>query len=125
MKVLFGTKASPDPSWVLQRFFDEVYDYTDFVWVVGLVASRTGYINDDISCRFPDSTSFCEEDHFEGVEFGVDRPSTSPREVIVTDAECRRWLLEACDRYLRLHPEQAGAIEVAISMPPISEGPVP
>lgn len=125
MKFLFGTKESLDSSWVVQRFFDEAYDYTDFVWVVALVASRTGYINDDISCRFPDSTSFDEEDHFDGVEFGVDRPSVGPRKVVVTDAECRKWLQEACNRYVRLHPEQADAVDTAINTPSIPEGPVP
>ena len=126
-KYLFGSREHPADAWVVERFFDEMYNNGQerFIWVVSLIASRRGFVDDDSSCNFPDWTSFFEEDHFVGVQFGVYRPSPFAREVLVTDDECRRFLLEACRRFVCLHPEHAGAIESALSTPPVPEGPEP
>jgi hypothetical protein len=114
MKNLFDEeydRASPD--WVVAAYFNWMYDYGYFLDVVEALTKRWGFATDDFSCDFPDTDSYYEEDHFDGVKF-VFGAAFDPEVVIVSEDECFQRLSEACDSYLRLHPEDSDQVRRAL-----------
>ncbi len=70
------------------------------MWALPLILGRKGCgVNEDY-CFFPDFTDPNPEYHFSGVKIGL-----MDDEVLITDEELSRFVRQACDKYVLLHPE--------------------
>lgn len=84
MKQLFGKLyEGSNPEWVIQSYFDWIYDSGYFVEMVSNVVKKRSFTTDDVARRFPNVDSYFEEDHFEGVELIVALRDPDPDEVRV------------------------------------------
>lgn len=94
-----------DPDWIIKEFFNTAYLQGEFVLVANAISEgRSCVINEDY-CLFPEFESPDIELHFDGVKFGIMHD-----QVVVSNDTCRKFLHSACDRYIRLHPEDKDKI---------------
>lgn len=94
-----------DPYWVVKEFFNSIYQQDRFLWALPLLLSRKGCVVNEEYCLFPDPGDQDPSSHFSGVICG-----SFNDEVNVSDEIFLMHLKDACDRYLRLHPNDADLI---------------
>lgn len=92
----------------VQAFFNAFWD-DNFVEVMRGLLGGIGHSMDDAHCRFPSDLDPWEEP-FEGVRF-----SLYEDEVIITAAELKAFVAQACVAYLAAHPEQRDVVADLLS----------
>ena len=94
-----------EPGWTIRSYFDLTYNDDHFLDAVENIVSKESYILDGIYCNFPDMNSYDKEEHFQGVQFAIGYPPTDEDIVNVSEETCYHYVRLACERYLKLHPE--------------------
>jgi len=105
-KELFGQPYdNSDPHWIIKSYFDRMYGSGLFIKAIGYMAERNSFHVDGAYCSFPDMDSCYDEEHFEGVEFAYGYPPEDNDTIVVSESICYKYLVIACNKYLKLHPE--------------------
>lgn len=99
-----------EPGWTIRSYFDLIYNEGHFLDAVGNIINKESFTLDGIYCHFPDMSSHDEEDHFEGVEFAIGYPPSEDDTVIVSEDVCYQYVRLACEKYLKIHPENISKI---------------
>lgn len=94
-----------DPEWVIKDFFNSINLYRKFVWGVEYIINKIGFVIDETYCNFPDWNDPDPTCHFEGIMFGV-----WEGEIIVSEMLGFKYIKLACEKYLKLHPEDTKQI---------------
>lgn len=119
-KELFGQPYDEtDPYWILESYFDRMYNDGDFLKAISLLTQRGALNTDGAYCHFPDMNSFYEEEHFEGVEFAYGYPPEEEDTIIVSEETCFQYVRQACEKYLQLHPEDTEKVKALITQIPV------
>ena len=94
-----------DPDWIVKEF-NSIYFQGRFLWALPLILERKGCgVNEDY-CFFPDDSDPSPEYHFSGVKVGL-----MDSEKLLTEEDLSKFLHEACDKYVLLHPEDKSQLE--------------
>lgn len=64
-------------------------------------------MRDGVYSFFPDMNSYDESENFEGVEFAVGYPHSDADTINVSEEICYHYCRLACERYLKIQPEDA------------------
>lgn len=104
---------------IITSYFDRMYEDNKFIRAIELLSKRWTLNTDGSYCNFPDMNSFYEEEHFEGVEFAMGYPPTEEETVIVSEKICYDYVRLACERYIKLHPEDADIINKLLAKMPM------
>jgi hypothetical protein len=99
-----------DLHWVIEAYFDRMYDDGRFVEALEHIVKQCGFSTDGAYCSFPDMNSYFEEDHFEGVRFSSGYLLEEDVSVVVSYEKLREFLRLACAKYLKRHPGDTGKI---------------
>ncbi|WP_325169041.1 ribonuclease toxin immunity protein CdiI [Pantoea agglomerans] len=91
--------------WIVKSYFNRMYNDRKFMEVIECLANGYGYNTDGSYCNFPDMESYDESEHFEGVEFSSGYPPSEADTFIVSEETCYQYTRLACEKYLKLHPE--------------------
>lgn len=103
---------------IIVSYFDRMYEDGNFVDTIELLSRKWTLSTDGAYCNFPDMNSYDESEHFEGVEFAMGYPPTEDDTVIVSEEVCYQYVRLACEKYLKLHPEDTDVIkEILAKMP--------
>lgn len=105
MKIFDKVDLKNDPYWVVKEFFNSIYQQDSFIWALPLLLSRKGCVINEEYCLFPNPDDPDPTCHFSGVLCG-----SMDDEVNVSDEIFQMHLREACDCYLRLHPNDKDLI---------------
>lgn len=90
---------------IVSSYFDRIYEDGYFIRMLELFSKGVTMSTDGAYCHFPDMDSFDESEHFEGVEFAIGYPPLEADTVIVSKETCYKYVRLACERYIKLHPE--------------------
>ncbi|MGK3144639.1 ribonuclease toxin immunity protein CdiI [Pantoea sp. C2G6] len=104
---------------IAASYFDRMYEDGDFIEALELFSSGGSLNKDGAYCNFPDMNSFDESEHFEGVEFAVGYPPSEAETVIVSEETCYHYVRLACERYLKLHPEDTKKVNELLAKMPV------
>ncbi|WP_380184864.1 ribonuclease toxin immunity protein CdiI [Kalamiella sp. sgz302252] len=104
---------------VIISYFERLYDENKFLEAIELLSKKWTLNVDGAYCNFPDMNSYDESEHFEGVEFAIGYPPEKDDTVIVSEDICYQYVRLACEKYLRLHPEDTGKVEELMTKLPI------
>lgn len=103
---------------IVMSYFDRMYEDGKFMKAMDLLSKKWTLNTDGAYCHFPDMDSFDVEDHFEGVEIAIGYPPTEEDTVIVDENTFYHYVRLACERYLKLHPEDKEMIDsLLLKMP--------
>ncbi|MCT4714508.1 ribonuclease toxin immunity protein CdiI [Enterobacteriaceae bacterium H18W14] len=103
---------------VIVGYFNIMSSGRNFLEVIGHIVEQIGFNTDGAYCNFPDMNSFDESEHFEGVEFAVGYPPSEAEIVIVSEETCYHYVRLACERYLKLHPEDTEKVNSLLAKLP-------
>ncbi|MGV7962062.1 ribonuclease toxin immunity protein CdiI [Photorhabdus tasmaniensis] len=119
-KELFGQPYDDkDPYWVVKGYFDTMYGKECFLEVVENIIKKYGFGTDGAHCNFPDMNSYYEGDHFIGVKFIYGySPDDDDPEVVVSEETCYHYVRLACEKYLKLHPEDTDKVNELLTKIP-------
>lgn len=102
-----------DREWVIKDFFNSINLYGRFIYGIQHVVNRVGFVIDETFCLYPDWEDSDPECHFEGIMFGVWKG-----EIIVPESVGFEYTRLACEKYLKLHPEDTDKLnELLIKLP--------
>ncbi|EMD5947468.1 ribonuclease toxin immunity protein CdiI [Proteus mirabilis] len=104
---------------IVASYFDRMYEDGDFLRAIELLSQGGALNTDGAYCHFPDMSSYDESEHFDGVEFAVGYPPTEEDTVIVSKETCYRYVKMACERYLKIHPEDQASVSNLLSKMPV------
>lgn len=90
-------------------YFNAMHAECRFLDAVENIVQKVSFVLDGVYCFFPDMNS-CEEENFEGVKFVIGYPPAEGDVVIVSEEVCYRYVRLVCERYLKVHPEDAGKV---------------
>ncbi|MFV3329996.1 ribonuclease toxin immunity protein CdiI [Pseudomonas sp. NY15437] len=108
MKELIGQPYSDsDPYWAVKGYFDRIFHDGNFITSLELLVRKWGFSTDGACCNFPELDSLFEEEHFDGVEFAYGYPTRAEDTVVVSEADCSKYIRLACKKYVNLHPQDA------------------
>lgn len=111
MSELFGEPYDlRNLQWVIEAYFDRMYDDGRFIEALEHIVNQCGFSTDGAYCSFPDTSSYFEEDHFDGVRFSSGYLLEEDVTVVVSDEKFREFLSVACDKYLKRHPRDTRKI---------------
>ncbi|MBA0206318.1 ribonuclease toxin immunity protein CdiI [Pectobacterium aroidearum] len=96
---------------VIAGYFNIMSSDRNFIEATEYIIKKIGFNSDGAYCNFPDMNSYDESEHFEGVEFSVGYPASEADAVIVSEEICYQYVRLACERYVKLHPEDAEKIK--------------
>lgn len=88
-----------------------MYNDDHFLDVMDNMVNGESYVVDGAYCNFPDFNGIDEKEHFEGVEFSVGSPPGDDGSIIATEELCYKFVCKACDKYLKLHPENIDIVK--------------
>nr|CBX82617.1 hypothetical protein EAIL5_3797 [Erwinia amylovora ATCC BAA-2158] len=100
-------------------YFNIMASDRNFFEVIDCILKNIGFNTDGAYCNFPDMNSYDESEHFEGVEFAVGYPPSEAESVIVSEDICYQYVRLACERYLKLHPEDTEKFNSLLSEIPV------
>lgn len=103
---------------IIKNYFDLMYNEGRFLDAIENIVHKESYMLDGIYCIFPDMNSYDEDEHFEGVQFAVGYPPTDEDTVTVSEETCYHYVRLACEKYLRLHPEDTDKINELLAKIP-------
>jgi len=104
---------------VIVSYFDRMYEDGKFLDAIELLSRRWTLNVDGAYCNFPNMNSYDESEHFEGVEFATGYPPTEEGTVIVSEEVCYQYVHLACEKYLKLHPEDTGEVKKTLAKMPV------
>lgn len=108
MKFLFDLPyIKSDQHLVIKSYFDLMYNDDLFLTAAESIIQKHSFMRDGVYCFFPDMNSYDESEHFEGVEFAVGYPYSEADTINVSEEICYHYCRLACERYLKIHPEDA------------------
>lgn len=117
---LFGQPYDKtDPYWVLKSYFDLMVVDGYFLKSVNYLLSKDSFHVDGAYCSFPDLNSCYAEEHFEGVEFAYGYPTEEDDTVIVSEEICYQYVRLACEKYIKLHPEDTEKVSDLLAKLPV------
>jgi hypothetical protein len=106
--------------WIIKTYFDRMYNDQHFLEVINYMVQKIGFSTDGAYCHFA-----CEYDGFlddmifeEGVFFAIGYPSEKEDEIVVSEATCYHYVRLACEKYLKLHPEDTDKINELLAKIP-------
>ncbi|MCC8380935.1 ribonuclease toxin immunity protein CdiI [Xenorhabdus sp. PB30.3] len=103
---------------IIVSYFERMYEDGKFLDAIELLSKKWTLSVDGAYCNFPDMDSYDETEHFEGVEFAIGYPPTEEDTVIVTEETCYHYVRLACEKYLKLHPEDIDKVNTLLSKIP-------
>ncbi|MCU3987157.1 ribonuclease toxin immunity protein CdiI [Enterobacter mori] len=103
---------------IVVSYFDRVYEDGDFIEALELFSKGGSLNKDGAYCNFPDMDSYDESEHFEGVEFAMGYPPSEADAVIVSKETCYHYIRLACEKYLKLNPEDTDKINSLLAKLP-------
>ncbi|MBX8462819.1 ribonuclease toxin immunity protein CdiI [Enterobacter sp. RIT637] len=103
---------------IVVSYFDRVYEDGDFIEALELFSKGGALNKDGAYCNFPDMDSYDESEHFEGVEFAMGYPPSEADAVIVSKETCYHYIRLACEKYLKLNPEDTDKINSLLAKLP-------
>ncbi|UDJ80720.1 ribonuclease toxin immunity protein CdiI [Kosakonia oryzae] len=104
---------------VVVSYFDRMYEDGKFLQVLEFLSKKRTLNVDGAYCSFPDMDSYDEDEHFEGVEFAVGYPPPEADTVIVSEKTCYHYVRLACEKYLKLHPEDMEKVNELLAKIPL------
>ena len=104
---------------IIVSYFDRMYEDGKFLEAVELLSKKWTLNVDGAYCNFPDMNSYDESEHFEGVEFAIGYPPTEEDTIIVGEETCYHYVKLACEKYLKLHPEDTDKVHELLAKMPI------
>lgn len=120
MKFLFDFPyEKSDPYLAIKSYFDLMYNDDIFLNAVESILKNNSFMRDGVYCFFPDLDSYDESEHFEGVEFAVGYPPSEAESIIVSEDICYQYVRIACERYLKLHPEDIEKVNILLGKIPV------
>lgn len=90
---------------IIISYFDRMYEDGDFIKAIALLTEKVALNKDGAYCAFGDMDNYCDDFHFNGVEFAMGYPPSEAEEVIVSEEECYKYVRLACERYIKFHPK--------------------
>lgn len=99
-----------DPNSIIKSYFDLMYNDDHFLDAIESITQKESFVLDGVYCIFLDMNNFDEREHFKSVEFSVGYPPTEEDTVIVSEETCYHYVRLACEKYLKLHPEDTNKI---------------
>lgn len=96
---------------IIVSYFDRMYGDGKFLDAIDLLSRKWTLNVDGAYCHFPDMNSYDESEHFDGVEFAIGYPPSDAESVIVSEDVCYQYVRLACEKYLKLHPEDVEKIK--------------
>lgn len=120
IKELFNQQDVDDGlNLVVVSYFDRMYEDGKFLEVLEFLSKKKTLNVDGAYCNFPDMDSYDEGEHFEGVEFAVGYPPSEADTVIVSEKTCYHYVRLACEKYLKLHPEDMEKVNELLAKIPL------
>ncbi|QJT80116.1 ribonuclease toxin immunity protein CdiI [Kosakonia sp. MUSA4] len=104
---------------IVVSYFNIMASGRNFLEVIECIIGRIGFNTDGAYCNFPDMDSYDESEHFEGVEFAVGYPPSEADTVIVSEKNCYHYVRLACEKYLKLHPEDMEKVNELLAKIPL------
>lgn len=102
-----------DNAWVLKDFFNSLHLQNRLIYGVDNIIKRCGFVINETYCHYPDLQDVDPDFHFEGVMFGV-----WEGEVIVSEDIGFKYARLACEKYLKLHPEDSEKVNSLLAKLP-------
>ncbi|WP_338457889.1 ribonuclease toxin immunity protein CdiI [Pantoea sp. Nvir] len=102
-----------DSEWVLKDFFNSLNLQGRFLYGVDNIIRKCGFVINETYCHYPDLQDVDPDFHFEGIMFGV-----WEGEIIVPESVGFKYTRLACERYLKLHPEDTEKVKSLLSKLP-------
>lgn len=102
-----------DPEWVVKDYFNSMNLQGKFLWMLPYIINKTGCGVNETYCIFPDKNDPDPDSHFEGIMFGV-----WEGEIIVSEEVGFKYTRLACEKYLKLHPEDTEKVNSLLSKLP-------
>ncbi|MCL6373513.1 ribonuclease toxin immunity protein CdiI [Pectobacterium versatile] len=103
---------------IIVSYFNRMYEEDRFLEAIKLLSRKWTLNVDGAYCNFPDMNSYDESEHFEGVEFAIGYPPTEDETVIVSEEICYQYVRLACEKYVKIHPEDAEKIKNLLDKTP-------
>ena len=103
---------------IILGYFNIMSSDRSFLEVIEHIVKKVGFNTDGAYCNFPDMNSYDESEHFEGVEFAVGYPPSEAETVVVSEETCYFYVRLACERYLKLHPEDTEKVNSLLAKIP-------
>ena len=91
-----------DSTWALKDFFNSLHLQNRLIYGVGNIITKCGFVINETYCHYPDLQGVDPDFHFEGIMFGV-----WEGEIIVSEDIGFKYTRLACEKYLKLHPEDS------------------
>ncbi len=98
-----------DPEWVIKEFFNSIYSQHKFLWALPFILKRHGCCVNETDCTFPDLDDPDPIYHFDGIMFSV-----YSGEVIVPESVGFNYVRLACERYIKLHPDDQKTVNTLL-----------
>lgn len=103
---------------IILGYFNIMSSDRSFLEFIEHIVKKVGFNTDGAYCNFPDMNSYDESEHFEGVEFAVGYPPSEAETVVVSEETCYFYVRLACERYLKLHPEDTEKVNSLLAKIP-------
>ena len=97
---------------IVKNYFNLMYHDNHFLEAIDNITNKQSYFLDGIYCFFPDMESVEQEEHFEGVQFGLGYPLDESELISVSEEVCFHYLKLACEKYLNKHLKDKNIINV-------------
>lgn len=97
IRLIFGHKS----------YFYLMYNDDVFLNSSERIIKKHSFMRDGVYCFFPDMNRYDESEHFEGVQFAIGYPPTEADTVNISEDICYHYCRLACERHLKIHPEDA------------------
>ncbi|MES2298962.1 MAG: ribonuclease toxin immunity protein CdiI [Pseudomonadota bacterium] len=98
-----------DPHWMVKRFLNYVYEQNVLIDALDQITQRHGFDYNLEFCFFPDRNNPNPIYHFEGVTFGI-----CDDEVIITEAECWKYVREVAAFYIARNKADAATVTMIL-----------
>lgn len=106
---------------IIVSYFDRMYENDCFLKVVDYMVQRIGFNTDGAYCHFA-----CAYDGFlddmifeEGVFFAIGYPPEKGEEIVVSEETCYYYVRLACEKYIKLHPEDTKQVNGLLEKIPV------
>ncbi|XYQ54996.1 ribonuclease toxin immunity protein CdiI [Pectobacterium carotovorum] len=100
------TNYNNDNEWIIMDFFNSLNLQNKFIYGIDSIIKKHGFVINETYCQFPDLQELDTDFHFEGIMFGV-----WEGEVIVPEKTALKHIRLACERYVKIHPEDADKVK--------------
>ncbi|RRN97874.1 hypothetical protein DMB84_017950 [Pectobacterium aquaticum] len=87
-------------------FFNSLNLQNKFIYGIDSIIKKHGFVINETYCHFPELRGLDPDFHFEGIMFGV-----WGGEAIVSEETALKYVRLACEKYVKIHPEDAGKVK--------------